>query len=353
ALTYSVTVDGEDSPYESISSDRFDLAEEDQALSAAILQNIRAIGEEFSFDLTLDIDKDGEDELCHYKAAVEAVVTENPIQIVATLPSDHFSVSSTQDEEMLALNGKTLTFSLIIDHSVAYQADTLETLRLKSLSDAKAALSYQNDEAADTAAYLDAFMAYAKETLISQRESQIKSNKETLVWQTLADKITDGKMPADAVKESYDELREQMRGEYMYYLKQNPSFVLSYPSVDYYVRSNYYPYDTSEYADYEDYLFSYVAPRQVFQKLLMYAIAENENLTLTKEEEDEAYNSYLDEQIAYYNASSQTVSREELVSYYGEDYIRKNTSLQRLSQKVSAFLLENNTLDETVSFYAD
>ena len=90
AVTYTATIEGEDEAYESWSNLRMDTANPRNALLCEqILANCETVGQQFSFDMTHDIDEDGDEETVAYRVTVGAIVTEEDVtEITFTLPED-------------------------------------------------------------------------------------------------------------------------------------------------------------------------------------------------------------------------------------------------------------------------
>jgi hypothetical protein len=108
--------------------------------------------------------------------------------------------------------------------------------------------------------------------------------------------------------------------------------------------SYYFGYAKDEYEGYEDYINNFGAERSVKQQLLIYAIYNNCGLN-----DEEAFQQkraeLIEDVIAQQKEAGYDVTEEDIVSYYGESYIRQ----AMISEMVNDYLYENNEIDWELS----
>ncbi|MBE6655759.1 MAG: hypothetical protein E7609_02675 [Ruminococcaceae bacterium] len=177
---------------------RLDLAEvEDTAWRDQLLASYGAVGQYFFFEYEEDIDEDGEKEKVKYEGMIDAVVTEEKTDVLtATLPEKFFGANPT-DEKYAALNGATLKFHIVIDHTVPHEANTFETMTKADIETVNTFLS-ENGFSTFTASNDKSTVVNSKEqkgelttltTDVSTLKSEIKKLKGEI--ETLKGQIAD------------------------------------------------------------------------------------------------------------------------------------------------------------------
>ncbi|MBQ8908436.1 MAG: hypothetical protein IJY71_07635 [Clostridia bacterium] len=188
SATYTATVKDEEKPTLSLSGARLEMPALEAGFRDAILAASTAIGKQFEFDYTEDIDGDGDTEEVHYVMTVNAIVDEKAVSITFELPDDYFAESL--GEEYTALNGQEVTMRLVLSSSVAYEAYTVDTLLSKDLTtatgdtkekeEAKAAaklLGVTDEKKITTKASV---LAALRDELLAGLDASIADEKETL-----------------------------------------------------------------------------------------------------------------------------------------------------------------------------
>lgn len=321
-----------------MSSERIELALKDEAWRNLLLENYGTVGQSFSFDYEEDIDDDGTTEKVTYNCVISSVLTrEEYVTIKATLPEDFFA-EGYADEELVALNGKELTFYISIDFMIDHEANTWETMTLVDMTNT---LGFTPENKTDLAAA----RAECLTALKKQAEESNKTNEPTvklgLVWNYLLDHLAfTGTLPAEALNEAIKSAKEQVEYYYNYYYSSDALFAETFPNIDLYAASSYmWNYDAADYDGYEDYIENYYAPRTVKQMLLVYGIyntcINNENALSTE------YESLMAEIIAANTTETSSVTRQEVIDYYGETYLRE----QSILALVNKYLTDNNQID--------
>ncbi len=369
-ITYEATVDGEKEPYESLALERWDLTETETAVKDALLGACQAIGEEFTFDATHDIDGDGDEELVHYTATVSAVAyEENILKITATLPEDYFG--SSMEEEYTSLNGAALDFYVIVDHSVAYEVSYEKTVKIDGKEETEKVyvedfddLTYafittklsfkfeteptgETEEAKDAAARA-AYFAKIKEEQIASRDENVRAKALALIWRELVENLAFDSLPKDIVDELVTSELQNITSTYDSYYAYYSDFAASYPTIESFARDTY-GYTAEEYETYSDYIKEKYAPQSVKQMLLIYAIyndlgLKNDTAKYTAER-DEQYELFISDIIASAASQGTTLSRQEAVDYFNQNYGDSYLEDYIMAAMVEDYLFENNTVD--------
>ena len=333
-VSYTATIEGEDEAYESWSNLRIDTANpRNKLLCDAILAKSETVpvGQQFSFELTHDIDEDGEEEKVSYLVTVGAVVTEENVkEITFTLPADYFS--ENQDEEYTDLNGKTLTARIVIEYMVDYTANTWETMTVADMK--TEGIGYVAAGATDEER--QACIAYVTDMLSKDYDETERETKLALIWQTLLEKLEFASLPAEAVEEAYDSIYGSIVNAFYY---QGGS--------SYYADLNtfgpvYFGYDAEEYGSLADYLNDYMVPNYVKQQLLVYGVY---NELMNDKGEAKLKVAYDEWVKTLVEEAGSGATEKEVIDYYGEAYIRSLA----IGDVVADYLLENNDVNWEIS----
>ncbi len=326
SVSYVATIDGEDEAYESWENQRIDTAApRNKALADAIVAHCETVGQRFSFTLTHDIDDDGKEEKVKYDVTVGAIVTEKDVaEISFLLPADYFT--ENQEEEYTSLNGKTLTCRLVIDYSVDYTANTWENMTKADMS----TLGYTATEENDT--QREKCIAYVTDLLRVQYDETEKDTALGLIWKKLLDDITFASLPEEAVAEIYEQAYGSLLNNFYY--NGGSSY---YPDLNEF-GAVFFEYDIAEYAKVTDYLNEYFVPRYVKQQVLVHAIYAE----LIDDAKEKALDAKYEEWVnTLMSEAGQGVTKEEVVEYYGESYIRSLA----ITDLTNEYLLENNAIN--------
>ena len=333
-VSYTATIEGEDEAYESWSNLRIDTANpRNKLLCDAILAKSETVpvGQQFGFELTHDVDEDGEEEKVSYLVTVGAIVTEENVkEITFTLPADYFS--ENQDEEYTDLNGKTLTARIVIEYMVDYTANTWETMTVADMK--TEGIGYVAAGATDKER--QACIAYVTDKLSKDYDETERETKLALIWQTLLETLEFATLPEDALEEAYDSIYASIVNAFYY---QGGS--------SYYADLNtfgpvYFGYDAEEYGSLADYLNDYMVPNYVKQQLLVYGIY-NE---LVNDKGEKKLKAAYDEWVTTLTEEAGSgATEQQIVDYYGETYIRSLA----IGDVVADYLLENNEVNWELS----
>ena len=370
-ISFEAKIDGETSAEKILVQERWDLKELDAAIKTPLLAACKAIGEEFTFDATHDIDEDGENELVHYTATVDAVAHENNVaKITATLPEDYFGTS--MDEKYTSLNGEELDFYVIVSHSVAYEVFYEKTVKNEQGKDEtvkvivedfddltydfivsklghkfETAPTGDTEEAKDAAAREAYFLDVKKEQTESRAENE-KLNAISLIWKELVDTLTFESLPEDMVKEIVTNQLSVIESNYRGYSSYYPDFVLAYPTIEDYAR-DMYGYDKEDYKTYSEYIEKEYAPKSMKQMLLVYAIYNDLGVKNDTEkylaEQTKQRKLFIEDIIASAAEQGATLSEKEATDYFYENYGDNYLEDYIMSAMVEEYLYTHNTVD--------
>lgn len=370
-ISLEAKIDGETAAEKILTQERWDLKELDAAVKTPLLAACKAIGEEFTFDATHDIDEDGENELVHYTATVDAVAYENNVtKITATLPEDYFGTS--MDEEYTSLNGEALDFYVIVSHSVAYEVSYEKTVKneqgknetVKVIVEDFDDLTYDfiisklghkfetaptgDTEEAKDAAAREAYFADVKKEQTENRAENERANAISLIWKELVDTLEFESLPEDMVQEIVTNQLSLLESNYKGYSSYYPDFVLAYPTIEDYAR-DMYGYEKEDYATYSDYIKQEYAPKSMKQMLLAYAIYNDLGLKNDTEkhtaELEKQRKLFIEDIIASAASQGTTLTEKEATDYFNENYSDSYLEDYVMSAMVEEYLYTHNTVD--------
>ena len=399
-ITYTATVDGAEEAAEKAKSERLELATADAAFKAALLASCKAIGQEFKFDLTTDIDKDGDEELVHYVATVDSVARESNItKLTATLPEDFFGKS--MDEKYTSLNGASLDFYVSVSHSVAYEnsyevevevTEEIEKEIEKEIEGEDGEKITVTETVTETVTkkvkekrYIEHFddltYTFIKETLQhtfstvpkgdtedalneaarkqyfedikkTQTESyndNVKNNTVSVIWSYLMETVEFDALPEQYVADSVVAALDEFEYQYNYQLASDPNFSVAFANIEEYAVYYYgpYGYDPEEYETYSDFVKEYLIPGSVKQMLLTYAIVDELGLKETKY--NTVYDRYLQELIDDAKVQGESLTREDAIKYYVENYGATYLDSMVYAELANDYIYENNRVDWELS----
>lgn len=324
----------------------------DQILAAAIVDNMPAIGEKYSFVLEDYAPTSNATDKGTYR--VDATVSfavakdengnlkEYTESLTFAFPDDFFEGGDGND--LLAMNGETVTFKIIVIGSDDYElpkfdrafiTETLE-MEIEATDDAGAVAEYREKQ-------LKAENEARAKALRSEMFRQLYlglSNAATALKYYVNTQYTTS-LTAPVQQAGYQELLNAFVSTYGVAPTEN---ALNAFAIDYAAAQG------AQVQSYSEYLQLYVQSN-VSQELLMYHVFRDAGLKVTKTQVEEAYAEYLaeiDELVADYNEDleedEEPYTREDFINTYGgETTIKKQLRRELVYETVGAYLLENNT----------
>ncbi len=324
----------------------------DQILAAAIVDNMPAIGEKYSFVLEDYAPTSNATDKGTYR--VDATVSfavakdengnlkEYTESLTFAFPDDFFEGGDGND--LLAMNGETVTFKIIVIGSDDYElpkfdrafiTETLE-MEIEATDDAGAVAEYREKQ-------LKAENEARAKALRSEMFRQLYlglSNAATALKYYVNTQYTTS-LTAPVQQAGYQELLNAFVSTYGVAPTENAlhAFAIDYAAAQ-----------GAQVQSYSEYLQLYVQSN-VSQELLMYHVFRDAGLKVTKAQVEEAYAEYLaeiDELVADYNEDleedEEPYTREDFINTYGgETTIKKQLRRELVYETVGAYLLENNT----------
>ena len=320
-----------------------DAGDIEATLAAALVENMTAIGEKYSFVLDEYNPTGNATDKGVYRvdAAVHFVITEeHTADVTFTIPEDFFVGEDGND--ILELNGKEVTFRIIAIGSDDYdlpafnRAFITETLGME--------IEATDDEGA--------VAEYREKQLQAENESRAKALKAHMVrwmYYELSGRATEKKyyhntdyspkLTNSVWEAGYQDLYEA----YLYTYGTTPvseehfnQFAVSYAKAQ---------NSEAQVTGVSDYLQLYVQS-QISQELLMYHIFADAGLKVTNEEINEVFETKLEELIenaVKNDGDPEVYTREYFISQFGGETDWK-TQIRRdlVYEKVGDYLLENN-----------
>ena len=318
---------------------RVDLSEDlDAVLASAIVENCKAMGETFTFVLeNYSLSGDGSNKAT-YKIETQihfAVETEVTKDITFTFPEDYFTEGD--GATLKALNGKTVTFRVIVAASDDYKLPTFDR---KFITET---LEYELT-ATDEAGALAEF----KEKELVRINEQLAANKEIARRRTaylhLANKANTGSLfvntefPSALVNAVKSSLLSELQTNFIstYGFTPTTEQLNSYTAAQYAQMGG-----QQQITTYSEYLM-YVADSQITQELLMYYVFRDAKLKITDEMLEEAYREQIDEMIES-AGDPETYDEEYFVNYYTKDKLYAQVRRDLVYHMVGEYLLANNS----------
>ena len=364
-VSYEATLDGEDTVYKTANGERFDMLTESGAFADAIKEKLSSgsvvLGENFSLDLTHDIDEDDEVELVHYSVNVNAAVKENAHVIEATLPEDFFG----KNDDNYELCGQKLAFHIASLYSVAYEVsftttenkvvkiegfDDLTAEYISTVLEASTSTGFATDKTDDAevrAEYLTHYVKYLSESY----DSTEKSNAINIIWKNLLDEIEFDKLPEDAIEQAKESALSTFNSTYNEMLSYYASYSMTspYATIEDFAR-DYFGYSEEDYESYTEFIEKEHAPKSVKQQLLIYAIYEGGLIEDTYGKYMKLLNEYVDAIIKSAAEQNTTLSRADAIDYiYSKNGGAQNVKESYMLNIVNDYLYENNTIDWELS----
>ena len=351
-FSYEAKIDGKDTVAKAVNGARLDTSKPkgaiEDALAAKLAGGSVALGESFTLDLTHDINEDEKDELVHYTVTVNAAVSETPYTLEAALPDNYFG----EKDDFYALNGKKLSYSIVVDYSVdykiAYEASdgtekTVENYETLTAEYIKGVLGFETTETEDDKVR-EAYFADTKKSIEESLDATRKKYAISIIWKGLIDTIPFDSLPKDVL----DDVAEGAISEFvqLYYQNsyQSESFTVSYPTVEDYAIARF-GYGREEFESYEDYIKNEYAPYTVKEQLLLYAIYNSGVIENSYGKYMELLNKEADAVIKAAAEKSQTLTRDEALNNLFTQYDEKTVKETFIPQIVGEFLYEKNTVD--------
>ncbi len=370
ALTYQAKNSTATSASTMLEGGRIDLAAlhakggKDAEMAESLVANCKEIGEPFEFTLeNYDLDGNGKiadkEKKVTFVAMVDfAVVEEKTVDVTFTLPEDYFSAADAQNgnipeaelETYLALNGKEVTFRLIIIGSDDYELPALDASFIKET------LKFETDKTADA----DVIAAFKEHSLAEQNAALEKSLFNTYVKAMLSrfgetayqkqypvgenNQQPPMLYPEGTYEEAFYEAYDAMIANYVATYGAEPT---SQNAIDAFTQSYVYGTQGVQVAGLSDYCQKQ-AQSQVYQELLMYYIFRTEKLEITDEMMESAYREYVDGLIESYGDPA-TYNEAKIIEIYGgKDALYEAARREILVYRVvGEYLLQNNNITYT------
>lgn len=274
-----------------------------------------------------------------YKVTPVCVVEERFDTVMITVPSDAYLPED--GEELVALNGKTVTFRIMLESF--YQFDT------PALNDAFLSKTYGfvTGEHKPDAILRVATQKYIEQTAV-KREAALKSQALSTVMTKVRENGGVKLRPDTQYRQYYNEflsgLGERYKEAMEYAEKQGESFTMSLEDYAIYYLTYYGLYDSAVYASLEEYIDEQ-AKIKLDARILLMGAAELAGLRLKKDEYRTLFEEELQKQIDEQNASSETaVTREELIEAGGgEAEMLLSFVLTHAEEALTDYIYENNT----------
>ena len=149
--------------------------------------------------------------------------------------------------------------------------------------------------------------------------------------------MTYTKLPADAVALHSTVLKSEVENVYQNYYYNAEGFASTYPTIDSFA-PEYCGYNAEEYASFAAYVKK-MADDETKYYLLAYAVVDELNLKITKEDREAAREEWLERMVEYYGAQP-----ADILEYYGE-YADKLVEQTAVIAKAEEYLFDNNNFD--------
>lgn len=232
---------------------------------------------------------------------------ENPCDVPVTFPEDYYE----------DLAGKDVIFKVWVVYTVQYDIPELNEDYIKNT------LKFNTDAEDVVAAYRDHVKALLEEESAEPKKNAILSE----IFEILEKNTTVTQYPQAAVDYYYQQYMVEFNQYFAYYgayygCKTLEEFIPILLGL-------------SEGVDWKEYTLE-MCRNAVRSDLIIYSIAQKENITVTDEDYKNRIQYYLD----YYAANGQTITEEKLIEQYGEDLIREDTHIN----KIYDYLISNTTV---------
>lgn len=312
-------------------------------LAQAIVDNFTAIGETYSFVLEDYQPTGNKTDKGAYKVDVNVhFVVEQEVtkDVTFTFPTEFFNGNDGAD--LMALNGKQVTFRIILVGSDDYELPTFdrkfitETLKMEITA---------TDDAGAVAEYKEKQLAIINE----QRAKDMHTNKVRQAYLNLAEKAQ--RLEYFVNTQFASSLASSVRQSAFQDLQNRFIYTYGYTPTDEQLNSFATAYAYSLTGDssiqgYAGYL-ELVVQSQVSQEMIMYYVFRHAGLEVTDEELAAEYEAHMTELVESTD-DPETYNRDYFVKYYGgETAIKKQVRRDLVFEKVGAYLLENNTGKES------
>ena len=319
--------------------ERVDLdADLDERLSAALVENCKAIGEQFTFVLE-DYNLTGDNANADYKvmATIYYVLEEEQtVDITFTFDDTYFTEEAG---DFYDLNGKTVTMRTILVYTD--DCDLPEFNRDFIVNTLKADIK-ATDDAGAVAEYKEKKLASLNESIEKSKEEALRLAAITYFVNRAVKTesyLSSNANSADIANSAQAYLSRRLFENFI----RDRHAVPSTDEMSDYVSSigQAYQIDVSTADEYVSYLYSAQGEQLKRTELLTYHIFDEENMKITDAMLDEAYNAYLDRLVAaMWDAG--TYNKEYIVNLLGEDQIKSWVRRDLVYQMVGDFLMENN-----------
>ena len=292
----------------------------------------KEIGASHTIKTSFDANGDGAAEDITFNLTVARANVENPVT---------FTIKYADDYSLSTVKGKEVTFYVCVN-GVAGTSDELLTKEV--LKDKLKYEPAEDDEYKDD--LVKSFLNAAEKYLTENRESTIRSNALSVLWDDLLKKATVIKYPQKVVDDYYDSMLAEMTAYYEQYSTQaeQDTSLTKYSSLQDFAKV-YYGLEDGK--DYKTYLLEQ-SKEAVKYNIVYYTIVRDAKLEVTDEEYKAKYKEYLDaiiyqEQSSYYQNYGQWVeiTEQDLLKNYGKEYIESYIRQSLLTEELNEYLYKN------------
>lgn len=303
----------------------------------------KTIGEEYTVSGPETVtNKDGTTTTAtfEYKVTPVYVVEENDAfeTVAVTVPTDAYLPED--GEALVALNGKTVYFRLMLESFYKFDTPELDDHFLRK----KYGFVTGESEPA-------AVLRVATEMYIEQheanREAALKSQALSIVMSKLRDNGGVKYYPQTQYRQYYDDVMNGLRDRFnearQYAQQEGQDFTMSFEEYAIYYLTYYGMYDAETYSSLQEYADDQVKLK-LDARIVLLGSAELADLRLTAKGYRAVFEEELQKALEKQNADGATVTREELIeSVGGEAEAMMQIVLDHASEALTDYIYKNNT----------
>lgn len=309
-------------PADALSNARLDLSslKEHQKKLKEALAGV-TLGEDVSFVLegyNLTGDSSADCDAVRFDVMVHAAVTETAKDIPFTVPEGYFAENDAED--LYLLNGKTVTFSVIIPYMNDYEVPELNAAFVTET------MEFETEET-DKEAIVAAFREAKRDELNQSIKDSLEKKYVQVIFNNLAAKA---KFVTVTISD------EMWSEQYVSLLEEYRAAVGRAPTSE--DELNSYAYYTYGATDYNKVLES-----NAQQMIVMYYIFRHAGLRITDEMMEEAYREYVDGLIAA-AGDEELYNEAHFVLFYSEEILYRQARTNLVHELVSEYLLSHNNI---------
>ena len=302
----------------------------------------KPLGTQYSVQGTETVEnEDGTETTVAFEYDVTPVYTvEETFQTVrVAIPKDTYSAED--GESLVALNGKTVYFRLMLESYYQYNTPAMSD---QFLYDAYGFVTGKKDSDELLEAATEKYIQLMKKT----REDALRAQALSVVMSTLRDEGGVRKYPKVQYNTYYDEIFEMLSERYReakeYAETNGDTFTMTVEEYAIYYLTYYGYYDTSVYSSLKEYIEDQVEG-MLDARIMLFGAAQLARLRLSKEEYRALYEEELQTRLENANASGDdTVTHEDLIKADGgEENGILVFALSHAEKAITDFIYENNT----------